>query len=152
MNNSSKLIDDHEHLLLMLAEAAHERHHRIFVLESEKRLHCCGVSGQRGSECLRERLERTTPRRGDDSLPGAWQRGKQACSQKRALARARRADQGEQTRPLQLFPHGFDLDLAAEEVLRICLRERRQPGVGSFPFERGKTKGDFLECPRERAR
>ena len=130
---------------MALAKALEERDCGILLFEPQQRLHRLFVSRDSRGHCLGEGLKRTAARRRDDGLPRARKGRQKARRQERALAGARGADQREEARPLQLFPDAFDLDFAAEEVLRILRCKRSQTRIGTLLLEAGRTKGDLLE-------
>ncbi len=103
---------------------------RLHVVRGGQQLQGRGVPGQLRHQRPGERAQRPGSRCRDDGSPPGRDHRQQAGSQKRALAGSRRTDQSQQVRPLELSPHLFDLQLAAEEILGVVLGEGGQAGIG----------------------
>ena len=129
------------------APAPHHRHDAacgaalVHLRDAVQQLaHRLRVARQLRGERLRQRQHRACPRRGVHRRPPRRPCGQNTGAQERRLARARRADHGQQLSALQASPQRLDLLLAAEEDPRILFGEARQPRVGAALLDRLKTR------------
>ena len=129
-------------MIVPAAPAGHDLDSHARLLEVDQPRNRLGVSDQLGRERVCERGKGAVARRREDDPPARRRARSEPRAQERALAGARWTDQREQMRPPQLLPHLLDLELAADEVVRVPSVNDDRPGYGrcdSSPARRRVT-------------
>ena len=147
-----ELIHDQQRLFVAFPPPGDQPHRNVGMLEPQQLAYRLGVTGDLSRQLLGQGNHRRAARGADDAAPPFRQGRDQPGPEERAFAGAGGPDDRLQMRPAQLAPHLLDLHLAAEEILGVLLRERRQARIRATIIHALHAQDDLLQRPRQRLR